>query len=318
VVRVAGDFVAPLIERPIDEVLPVDELILGVRAIGQARVQGRPRVVLVDDPHDAAFTVSLSGVIESRTVGCKGPVQIHSRCQTRFTADKRVFFEPGRGFVGEPARIDAQTSTATERIESDRGGILGRMIERRAWLRASENRDQVNQIVHARIEVKIRETFDRLLASRLARVNELANQGAIAAELLLGDREPSYRCCTRGGYLQIAAGPGATSVELPLAGASGPRVQIWLHEGTVGDQVALIIRQIDLARRALRESTLVGTLLESQLPLTQSTMFRAGNTCDFTTIGDWVVLHSPARMVDATRSRNAQRLASGQSATGGD
>jgi hypothetical protein len=308
-------------ERPIDEVVPVDEVILAVRAIGEARVQGRPLVVLVDDPKDAAFTVSLSGVIESRTIGYKGPVQIHSRCQTQFTADKRVVFEPGRGFVGEPARIEAKTSTLTERIEPDRGGLLGRMIERRAWFCVGQNRAQANQIVQARIEVKIRETFDRLLANRLTHVNELANQGAIAAELLLGEGDLAYRCCTRGGYLQVAAstGPGATSAELPLAAAPGPRVQIWLHEGTVGEAAALIIRQLDLVRRALHENTLIGKLVENHLPLAKAAMLRAGSTCDFTPIGDWVVLHSRARTADdAASSRNAQRLAGGQSAPGGD
>ena len=211
VVRLSGELLAPLIERPIDEVQAVDEEILDARAIGQAHVNGQPRLTLADDPAAAAFRVTVTGTIVSRTVGRKGPVQIHSQSETRFTATKRVVFEPGRGFVGEPADITAETTSQTNAIKPDRGGVVGRVIERRAWARVTESREQVNQIVQARAEAKIRESFDRLLDARLARLNRRVDQGYLIAAVLGGNDKLSYRCSTQGGSLIVAASLGETA-----------------------------------------------------------------------------------------------------------
>jgi hypothetical protein len=89
-VRLDSDLLVPLIERPIEEVQAVDEMVLGVRMIGKAQVAGHPKVTLPDDPKDAAFSVTITGTINSRTTGRKGPVQIYSRSTTRFVATKRL------------------------------------------------------------------------------------------------------------------------------------------------------------------------------------------------------------------------------------
>jgi len=282
VVRVSGEFLAPTIERPIDEVLAVDEEILGVRATGEARVQAQPQLVLVDDPHSAAFTVSLTGTIQSQTVGRKGPVAIHSCSDTHFTATKRVAFQPGRGFIGQPAEIDAQTNSRTERIVPDRRGALGRAIERRAWTRVAQSREQVSQIVRAKTEAKIQEAFDRLLASRLARVNWLASQRFALATALNVAGQPQYHCCTRAGCLQIAASSkeGEALAGMPATGRADPPVQIWVHEAVVGDQAASALRLGDLVRRRLR------------FVATPSTDEPPGRSYDLATIGDWFVVHS--------------------------
>jgi hypothetical protein len=285
--------IAPTIERPFDDVLPVDEVILGVRAIGDAHVIGQPELILADDPHAAAFSVQLAGTIQSRTVGRKGPVEIYSRSQTRFTATKRVVYQPGRGFVGQPAQIAAQTSSQTERIEPDRGGILGRVIERRAWRRVGQSREAVNQIVQARAEAKIREAFDRLLERRLARVNLLADQRYAVAAVLGGQGTPRYECCTRHGCLIIAAssGPvlhaGEQADELITRGQQGPPMQVWVHESVVGDRTAVLLRQVNLVRRMFGGATLAGAS-----PAAALSDDRTHRSYDFATIGDWIVVHS--------------------------
>jgi len=293
VVRLSGDLIAPTIERPFDDVLPVDEVILGVRAIGDAHVTGQPELVFTDDPDSAAFFVQLAGTIQSQTVGRKGPVEIHSRSQTRFTATKRVVYRPGRGFVGQPAQIAAQTSSQTERIEPDRGGILGRVIERRAWRRVGQSREAVNQIVQAKAEAKIRAAFDRLLECRLARVNRLADQRYAVAAALGGEGTPRYECCTRHGCLIIAASTGESSNigeqadELIARGQQGPPMQVWVHESVVGNRTAVFLRQVNLIRRLFGAATLAEALPAAALPDNP-----AHPSYDFATFGDWIVVHS--------------------------
>src|SRR5688500_8309617 len=83
-VRLDSELLVPTIERPIEEVQAVDEVILGVRMIGNAQVTGQPKVKVADDPNDAALSVTVTGTIHSRTTGRKGAVQIYSRSTTQF------------------------------------------------------------------------------------------------------------------------------------------------------------------------------------------------------------------------------------------
>lgn len=289
IVRVSGEYFAPLIERPIDETLPVDEEILGVRAVGDARVQAQPVLILTDDPRRAAFTVALSGKIDSRTTGRKGPVEIRSRSATQFTAIKRVAFEPGRGFVGQPAQIETQTDSRTERILPDRGGPLGRAIERRAWLRVVQSRQAVEQIIRGKIELRIQDTFERLLAARLARVNWLAQQ-RLAWSIALADAKPTYSCCTSAGFLHIAASSTETACQ-PMTLPANPPVQVWVHENVVGDWTASLLRLCDLGRQNLGVE-------------------RPAATYDLALAGDWLVVQRgrqpPDEKLAGLRAKDSQ------------
>jgi hypothetical protein len=298
-VRLSGELFAPLIERPIDEVQPVDEEIFGARAVGTANVNGQPRLTFADDPTAAAFRVTVTGTIASRTVGHKGPVQIHSQSETRFTATKRVVFEPGRGFVAEPAEIAAQTTSQTDAIKPERGGVVGRVIERRAWARVAQSREQVNQIVQAKAEVKIREAFDRLLDARLARLNRHFDQGYLIAAVLGGNAKPHYRCSTQGGSLIVTASLGKEfprdhdAVDAIARSEAGPPMQVWVHEGVIGDRLSEVLRQIDLARRML-------LAWSDKTPLPRALAQHYASGFDFAAIGDWFVVHSGAGQLVAT------------------
>lgn len=297
-VRLDSDLLVPLIERPIEELQAVDEVILGVRSIGHARVTGRPKFTLADDPDDAAFSVTVTGTIHSQTTGRKGPVQIYSHSATQFVATKRVAFRPGRGFVGEAAKIVAQTSSRPERIAPDRGGILGRAIERRAWARVAQSREQVNQIVQAKAETKIREAFDRLIESRLARVNQLAEQRYLVAALVGGSR---YQGWTSGGWLNVAVSSADESsngwpraLEMKLGrfgtlGQDGPPIQVWVHEEVLGEPLAVLLRQVDLARQLLGQLIVVRAPADSAVAVVWQSS--SAGSYDFASIGDWFVVH---------------------------
>jgi hypothetical protein len=303
-VRLDSELLVPLIERPVEKQQAVDEVILGVRSIGQARISALPEVTVTDDPDQAAFSVTVTGTIQSRTTGHKGPVQIHSRSITQFTATKRVAFEPGRGFVGEAAEITAQTSCRPERIVPNRGGILGRVIERRAWSRVAQSRQQVNQIVRARAEAKIRAAFDELVEERLARVNRLAEQRDLVGNLLGGSK---YVGWTKGGWLNIALtseseSSEAASRDLPQTlevalreyetlGSVSPPVQVWVHEHVLGDQLATLLRRVDRARGLVRR-----LIVATQDPPHSAVAFvsqpSSGTSYDFSVCGDWFVIHA--------------------------
>ena len=300
-VRIDSDLLAPMIEHPIEEIQAVDEVILGVRCIGHAHVTGLPKMTLVDDADSAAFSVTITGTIQSRTTGRNGPVQIHSRSTTQFTATKRVAFHPGRGFVGEAAEIVARTSSQPEGIVPNRHGILGRAIEQRAWNRVAQSRAQVNQVVQEKAEAKIREAFDRLLEARLARVNQLPEQRYLVAALI---GESRYDCWSSGGWLNIALSAAGNSMsdrsqclEMTLGRygrlrQDAPPVQVWVHKEVLWEPLTVLLRWTELARQPLRRS-IEAAQAHTELPAVKLVSKQSSApSYDFATIDDWFVFHA--------------------------
>src|SRR5688572_19983716 len=85
VVRLTEEWFTSRIDKQIDELSPVDQVILNTRVRGTARTVGKPRVELRPDANNATLQVVLSGTTVSRTVGRNGPAIIHSRSTTAFT-----------------------------------------------------------------------------------------------------------------------------------------------------------------------------------------------------------------------------------------
>jgi hypothetical protein len=259
VVYLPADLFRPLVEQPIDENLPVDEEILGVRATGQARVIGQPKLILTEDSQAAALQIELSGTIHSQTVGRKGPATLYGHSNATFTASKRVVFDPARGFVGQPSQATVQTDQTTDRIETRRRGPLGRVIERVAWSRVADSREEVQAIVKERTERKVRAEFDRILDQRLARVNRMATWRHPVLWMLGSSGEPQYVCRTSEVGLQIAVAldPHEVSSSFPQIdlGSHADRnrsVQVWLHEEAVHDRVNVGLRWLEVASRWMR------------------------------------------------------------------
>jgi hypothetical protein len=295
VVRLSTDVLASLIDKPVERRVPVDEEILGTHVTGEAHVEGRPVLQASEDPASASFDVTLSGTVNSQTVGRNGPAIIRGRCETQFTAASRVTFQPGQGFVAAPAEVKATTRSTTDKVSSTRRGVIGRVVVRKAWEQINESRDETEAIVRERTENRIREEFDELLQARLERVNRTADVG-LAVRALLGDSEPHYSCSTSGGCLQIAASTSDSedaAVSLPSLGRATGTAQIWVHNSVVGDSVAHSLRKLDLVRRSVESVVRTLDVVPRMIALPSEPTNRPlwpMNPIDYATADEWIVL----------------------------
>ena len=297
VVRFSGQLLAPLFEKPIDELAAVDDVILGTHVTGTARVAAQPSLELPDDSKRAAFTVRLSGVAHSKTVGRNGPAILHCRGETRFHATKRVTFDPQRGFVTEPADVTATTKNTTERVESTIKGLVEPFIIDRAWSQVTANRPQIDAVIREKTEHRVASEFDRLLESRLARFNQLL-QGRPALAAVLGEGACDYSCSTREGCLQIVAAArhvdlrGAGAPDLPALSHSPAAVQIWIEDSVLGDLPALTLRRLDVLRDRLGLAATAYRLMPTAHVPVGRDLARLGpvGRIEFATSGDWLVV----------------------------
>src|SRR5688500_1522580 len=69
IVRIDKSALIEATQRNVDRVKPVDQVVLGTRALGQCRTIGTIDAVLVPDSHDASFDLRFQGRNASRSVG---------------------------------------------------------------------------------------------------------------------------------------------------------------------------------------------------------------------------------------------------------
>ena len=234
VLRLSEDLFTSLIDRDVDELTAVSEVILGTPVTGQARTVARPIVDLVPDDSRAAMEVVLEGTTVSRTVGRNRSAIIHSRCTTWFRATKQVVYEPGRGFRAQPAVVTARTELVTEGVGSTRRRLMGRLVRRMATRQAQQQHSQAEAIAHGKAVARIQSLFERKLENGLAKLNRSSELRSAIAALRPGTDDPHFVCCSTDQCVQIAlAGGRRLPVELPDAQHADGRAQLWIHSSVL-------------------------------------------------------------------------------------
>ena len=252
VLRISKDALVSTLEQEIDETTAVDEILLGTRVTGTARTNGQPQVDLLDDPDRVSLLVTLRGTTASRTKGQTEPPVIHSRSETAFIATKRVVFVPGKGFFTEPAKVTAQTKTFTERVETARGGIVGRIVARVAENEVENYRDQINDLARQKAERRIAHEFDKILQARLNRMNGTVD---LRTSIVGRDVKPAWCCCSTSQGVLVALGPAdrpITWTAVPRPGKDVGPIQLLVHRSLVGEFDRALAR-LDRARAVMED-----------------------------------------------------------------
>jgi len=248
VVRLSDQLLNSLMTKGFSRETEVRDVILGTQIYGQARIDATPGVTLAECPDQATFQVTVEGTAHSRSIGYNGPAIIYSRSVTTFTATKQVVFEPGRGFYALPPKVLARTQTFTDGVGSSRGGIVGRVVRRKAGQQVAARHAESQEIARQKAEQRIALAFDRHMEQRLARLNRAAEFRSLVIATLrpAGSGEPKYACCSTPKYLQIATnfGDGGPAIELPVKGplsAAAAPVEVWIHQSLVSGRLGVAL-----------------------------------------------------------------------------
>lgn len=245
VMRISADVLNSLVDSTeVDREMRIQDVILGTSVFGTAQVNGEPGIKLTNCADKAKFWITLRGTVNSRTTGYNGPAVIYSRSITTFTATRLVTFEPDKGFTGSPAQVNTSTRTIIDGIGSTRGGLIGRIVRRRASRMEASQHDLVQEIVRQRVASRIRNTFHKQSDLRLAKMNEAVDLRKLAQvyQLPLLTQDVKWFCSTTSKYLQLATQAGnGRAIDLPVndpANSQPATIEIWLHESLVGPQFA--------------------------------------------------------------------------------
>jgi hypothetical protein len=238
------------IDQNVDETAVVNEVILGTRIRGSARLTGKVTLDLVADDHQAAMDILLNGSTVSDSVGYNGPVRIFSRGFTSVAAKKRLLLDD-LGVSDRPASARCSTRTRIGNVEA------GRLVKRIAMKRIQQTQPEAEAIASRRAAGRIAASVDN------------------RSDDLLGDANAAFRdkfrlpLIRRGGFpqrLDFQTTDDALLVTMlqanrdQLAAATPPPaltgkfdLAVRMHESLVGNLSQAVLGGVTLTDESLAE-----------------------------------------------------------------
>jgi hypothetical protein len=249
VLRVSASMLAADMNRDVDGQRAVSDVILGTPIRGVARLTGRLRVDPVPSPDKACFNAVFNGAIYCRTTGFSEGVTVHSHSITNFTASKEFVFDPERGFFSEPTKIAARTQCYTDGINPGRGGLIGRIVQRRASERVNAERPQITAIIRQKAINRINQRFDEFMGTELARLNKAVEVQTRLAKLRTGAGVRKLLARTTPTSIEIAdallqSEGRLAPLDLPAADQSGYPIELWIHGSLVPEKISQALKTV--------------------------------------------------------------------------
>ncbi|TWT78290.1 hypothetical protein Pla123a_10810 [Posidoniimonas polymericola] len=248
-----------MVRRPVHDVGPVSEVILGTRITGTGDTNGQLSVTTLPSVGSARLLFTMSGATQSKTVGVNGPAVIHSDGLTAFTGSKLVEITR-TNFSSASSTFDATTNTTTTAICKKGGGFGQRIVQSVARRRVAEQKAQAEAISADRAEGRLRTEFDRQLNQELAVARRNFEQELIA---------PLKRRHAEPRRLEFHTGGDRLSVRVlqaergQLAAPAGPTtppaddLSLRLHQSAANNIAASILSGATVSRESADQPTKV-------------------------------------------------------------
>ncbi|MFM8706928.1 MAG: hypothetical protein ACKOHK_02245, partial [Planctomycetia bacterium] len=169
-IEVHENLLAQAVNRPVDQMMPVDEVVLGTRVRGSGHTRGSVRLDFVPSIDRAAFDLRLDATNVSHTRGSQGPVTVNSRGVTSLDASRRFFLdEHAASATPVQARAETDTTITGMAINSRFGK---RLIKRIASRKIAETKPQAEAIAEGRARDRLRRQVQQQTEPALAQVRE--------------------------------------------------------------------------------------------------------------------------------------------------
>lgn len=166
--RIPEKSIVEAVSREFHKTQPVDRVVLGTRSRGTTVSRGVVDCQTADNPHGAEVRCYITGTITSQTCGTNGPAVIQSRADSRYSAEKLIFFD-GRSFQSRPAEVNVTTRLTITGVGSSAPRLRGRIVRRVASQRVEANHAQAEAITasltHQDVQRQIDDEFDERIAS---------------------------------------------------------------------------------------------------------------------------------------------------------
>ena len=266
--QLGGDLLGMAVGGPIDDVAPIDDVILGTVVHGTGHTVGQTTVSLTPNPTFATFDAMLNAVNDSNNVGRNGPVCIYSTAHTCLCANKRFWLDE-TGLHALPAQAAAEAHTTINNIVSIK---CRKFVEKIAWRKAGKQIGEAEAIASAHAACRLGARVDAQAEPSIQQANE---QFQAKGRTPLDERRAfphGLRFDTLASALEIH---GAEALESQLAAPSAPPeltrpadVSVRIHESMINNAAETVFMGMrlndDMVQRTALE--LLGRLPEQLKP----------------------------------------------------
>jgi len=255
--EVHENLLAGAVNRPVDQVMPVDEVVLGTRVRGTGHTNGNVRLDFVPSPNRAAFDLVFDATNVANTRGTQGPVTVNSRGVTSLAARRRFFLDEYTA-TASPVQASASTdSTVTGMAINSRFGK--RLIKKIASRKVAETMPQAEAIAEGRARDRLRSQFQEQTEPALAQFRDqfqtkvrgpLEKQGLYPEMLHMNTTDTTLAITARKATArQLAA------ASLPPAADAGNLISARVHESAINNMLeeklgGRVITQADVDKMA--------------------------------------------------------------------
>jgi hypothetical protein len=244
---------AEAVNRPIDQVMPINENVLGTRVRGTGHTTGMVRLDFVPAHDRAVFDLVLAARALSHTRGSQGPVTVSTQGTTDLMARRRIFLTE-HSVSASPVEASADTHTAVTGIGVNKR--FGKnLIRRIATKKIAETKPKAEAIAEGRARDRLRQQFTEQTEPALAQFREqfqsrvrgpLEARGLYPEMLHLNTSDSELMVTARKSLAnQLAA------ASLPPTLGSGNLLAARVHESAVNNMLeqkfsGRILRQADV------------------------------------------------------------------------
>jgi hypothetical protein len=255
--EVHESLLAQAVNRPVDQVMPVDEVVLGTRVRGMGHTRGSVRLDFVPSPNRAAFDLVFAATNVADTRGSQGPVTVCSQGVTTLGARRRFFLDEYSA-TASPVQASASTdTTVTGMAINSRFGK--RLIQKIANRKMAETMPQAEAIAEGRARDRLRTQFQEQTEPALGQFRDqfqekvrrpLEKQGLYPEMLHMNTTDTTLAITARKATVsQLAA------ASLPPASAAGNVISARVHESAINNMLeeklgGRVITQADVDRMA--------------------------------------------------------------------
>ena len=255
--EVHESLLARAVNRPVDQIMPVDEVMLGTRVRGSGHTRGSVRLDIVPSSDRAAFDLVFDAQNVANTRGSQGPVTVQSRGVTSLDARRRFLLDE---FTATAAPVEASADTATTVTGIGIDAAVGkRLIRKIASRKIAETRPRAEAIAEGRARDRLRRQFQEQTEPALTQFRDQFQEKVRGPLERQGLYPESLHMSTTDTTLAITARKATASqlaaASSPPASAAGNLIAARVHETAINNMLeeklgGRVITQADADRMA--------------------------------------------------------------------
>jgi hypothetical protein len=234
VLRLSSQAISDVQQQSFENEQEIEDLILETKVKGLAKTNGKCKLEsLAEEDGDQILRLVVEGTSVTTSEGRNGPAIIRSTTTTDFVAEAPVAFERHKGFCAGEVKVEAESKTKTDDIQSTQGGIAGAVVKKIAAKKVAASMEEAQAIARDLAIKRIRKEIQKELERRLAKANE-AYRRMLPALAAANDKSRdivSMAADERGLTVLVCKAENASAIAAMKLPALQAAAELWLPAG---------------------------------------------------------------------------------------